>query len=120
MPLSRVRVAVGNILRFVGDLLRFVAGTLRSRAQLSAENLFLRKQLALYMERQVKPCRATDATRFTLVAPVVADRLAASAHGRETRHDDPLASPRLSAVVAVEIAPPWPPSTASRPPMPDR
>jgi hypothetical protein len=32
-----------------------------------AENLFLRKQLALYLERQVKPRRADDATRITLV-----------------------------------------------------
>jgi transposase InsO family protein len=32
-----------------------------------AENLFLRKQLALYQERQVKPRRATDATRLALV-----------------------------------------------------
>jgi hypothetical protein len=34
---------------------------------LVAENLFLRKQLALYLERQVKACRADDATRITLV-----------------------------------------------------
>jgi putative transposase len=40
----------------------------RSRAHLSAENLFLRKQLALYVERQAKPRRADDATRITLVA----------------------------------------------------
>jgi hypothetical protein len=31
------------------------------------ENVFLRKQLALCLERQVKPWRATDATRLTLV-----------------------------------------------------
>jgi putative transposase len=42
--------------------------TLRSRAKLAAENLFLRKQLALYLERQVTPRRADDATRLTLVA----------------------------------------------------
>jgi len=34
---------------------------------LAAENLFLRKQLALYREREVKPRRATDATRLVLV-----------------------------------------------------
>jgi putative transposase len=39
-----------------------------SRAQLAAENLFLRKQLAMYVERRVKPRRADDATRITLVA----------------------------------------------------
>src|SRR5215471_16380425 len=45
-----------------------IASAMRSRAQLAAENLFLRKQLALYLEWQVKPRRADDATRLTLVA----------------------------------------------------
>jgi transposase InsO family protein len=40
---------------------------LHSRAALAAEILFLRKQLALYQERQVTPRRATNATRLTLV-----------------------------------------------------
>jgi hypothetical protein len=40
---------------------------MRSRGQLAAENLFLRKQLALYLERQVKPRRADDATRIALL-----------------------------------------------------
>jgi len=39
---------------------------LRSRSGLAAENLFLRKQLALYVERKKKPRRATDSIRFTL------------------------------------------------------
>jgi hypothetical protein len=39
---------------------------MRSRAQLAAENLFLRKQLALYQERRLKPRRADDATRIVL------------------------------------------------------
>ena len=34
---------------------------------LAAENLFLRKQLALYLERKVKPRRVSDASRLTLV-----------------------------------------------------
>jgi hypothetical protein len=34
---------------------------------LAAENLFLRKQLALYQERRVKPRRADDALRIALV-----------------------------------------------------
>jgi len=68
MLMSRSRVAVVAILRLVGDLVDFVVGAVQSRAQLSAENLFLRKQLALYVERQVKPRRADDATRITLVA----------------------------------------------------
>jgi hypothetical protein len=45
-----------------------VAAAARSHTQLSAEILFLRKQLALYVERQVKPRRADDATRIALAA----------------------------------------------------
>jgi putative transposase len=51
----------------VVNVLHFVVGGLQSHARLAAENLFLRKQLALYLEREVKPRRATDATRVTLV-----------------------------------------------------
>jgi transposase InsO family protein len=40
---------------------------LRSRTSLAAENLFLRKQLAFYQERKVKPRRADNPTRLTLV-----------------------------------------------------
>jgi putative transposase len=49
------------------DALRFGTAWVRSRTVLAAENLFLRKQLALYREREVTPRRATDATRLVLV-----------------------------------------------------
>ena len=49
------------------DVVTFASIGVRERSQLAAENLFLRKQLALYRERQVKPRRADDATRITLV-----------------------------------------------------
>jgi transposase InsO family protein len=68
MAESRSRLNVRTIVRVAGDVLRFVSSTLRPHAQLAAENLFLRKQLALYLERKVKPRRADDATRITLVA----------------------------------------------------
>jgi putative transposase len=41
--------------------------TVRSRNALVAENLFLRKQLAFYQERAVKPRRLTEASRLSLV-----------------------------------------------------
>ncbi len=47
---------------------RLVLLALRPRAALAAENLFLRKQLALFQERQVKPRRANDATRWLMAA----------------------------------------------------
>jgi putative transposase len=53
--------------RLLLDALRFVSLGFRSRSQLAAENLFLRKQLALYAERGVRPHRADDATRIALV-----------------------------------------------------
>src|SRR5439155_26575293 len=54
--------------RIACDLLRLVSAAGRSHAQLAAENLFLKKQLALYVERQVRLRRADDATRIALVA----------------------------------------------------
>ena len=48
------------------DLVRLVALTIRSPNSLAAENLFLRKQLALFQERKVKPRRADDATRWLM------------------------------------------------------
>ena len=49
------------------DLLRLLRLTLQSRAQLAAENLFLRKQLACYIERRARPRRADNPTRVALV-----------------------------------------------------
>ena len=49
------------------DLGRFLEASLRSRVALAAENLFLRRQLAVYRERQVKPRRASDPMRVALV-----------------------------------------------------
>jgi putative transposase len=49
------------------DFIRFLGSLLQARSALAAENLFLRKQLALYQERQVRPRRATDATRLIMI-----------------------------------------------------
>src|SRR3954453_21683280 len=48
------------------DLASVARSAMRSRAQLAAENVFLRTQLALYQERRAKPRRADDATRIIL------------------------------------------------------
>ena len=48
------------------DAVRFLLLGTRSRAAPKAENLFLRKQLVLYLERKAKPRRADNATRLTL------------------------------------------------------
>lgn len=54
-------------LALLTDLLRLLRSAFRSRAQLAAENLFLRKQLAAYVERKVRPKRTDNATRVALV-----------------------------------------------------
>ena len=43
------------LLTLVADIVRFLRLCLRPRPTLAAENLFLRKQLALYQERQFNP-----------------------------------------------------------------
>ena len=66
MPRSR-RSWPSMIRRLLFDLLTLAGFAVRSRTQLAAENLFLRKQLALYQERGVKPRRPDPATRVVLV-----------------------------------------------------
>ena len=51
----------------VTDGLLFFRLLFRSRTALSAEVLFLRKQLAFYQERQVQPRRLNDSARFSLI-----------------------------------------------------
>ena len=49
------------------ELSTFLRSSIRSRSALLAENLFLRKQLAFYQERQIRPRRLTAGARFSLV-----------------------------------------------------
>jgi putative transposase len=50
----------------LADAFRFVAFLFRSTHSLRAENLFLRRQLALFMERGVRPRRVDAASRVSL------------------------------------------------------
>ena len=60
------RVLAFSIFAVLIDAMTFVYLRLRSSSALAAENLFLRKQLAMYVERKQKPRRATDSDRFML------------------------------------------------------
>ena len=64
---SYIMGAARSCLRILGDLIRLLRLGLRSRRSLAAENLFLRKQLAFYRERKIKPRRADNPTRLILV-----------------------------------------------------
>jgi len=54
------------VLRLLADLDGLVVLSLRPRRSVEAENLFLRRELALYQERRVKPRRIDATTRVSL------------------------------------------------------
>ena len=66
MPRRR-RSWPSTIRRLLVDVVTLAGLAVTSRSQLAAENLFLRKQLALFQERRVKPRRPDPATRLVLV-----------------------------------------------------
>ena len=61
---SRISKLVRNLRTIVSDCLSFFAHIGRRRLALAAENLFLRKQLALFREREKKALPTTPAHRF--------------------------------------------------------
>ena len=65
---------VFRLLNLCTDLLRealtLIPLMAHSQASLAAEILFLRKQLAFYQERKIKPRRFDDAARLSMLAPV--------------------------------------------------
>ena len=67
--LSNLILCISMLLALIVDAVRFLRFCLRSPTTLAlaAENLFLRKQLALYQERHVQPRRVTNATRLALI-----------------------------------------------------
>jgi len=54
------------LIDLVADMLRWLRLAFRSSQSIQAENLFLRRQLALYIERGAKPRRIDAATRIAL------------------------------------------------------
>src|SRR6516164_4881037 len=63
-PLTRSLTTLSSV---ACDLVHLLVLVSRSRRALAAENLFLRKQLALFQERKLKPHRAVDSTRLLMV-----------------------------------------------------
>ena len=63
-PVQRLLVAILAIIRM---MLQYIVSSQRPRQRLAAENLFLRKQLALFQEREIRPRRADDTARAALV-----------------------------------------------------
>ena len=88
----------------VADGLLFFFLLFRSRTSLSAEVLFLRKQLAFYEERQVQPRRLNDSARFSLIVWSRFLQLERGLANRQTRDADWLASQGLQVVLEREVA----------------
>src|SRR5688500_12267219 len=65
--LRHIRQLATMLLSLIVDAGCYLGLCLRPSPTLAAENLFLRKQLALYQERQVKPRQATNAVRLAMV-----------------------------------------------------
>jgi hypothetical protein len=57
---------LGILFQLVGDVLRWWALAFRSSRSIKAENMFLRRQLALYIERGVGPRRIDSVARIRL------------------------------------------------------
>ena len=58
---------LANVHTLLVDGFHYLGTCLRPNTAIVAENLFLRRQLALYQERQAKPRRANNITRLILV-----------------------------------------------------
>src|SRR5262245_64137669 len=64
--MQRLTQAIQTTFGVFLDAVMFLRLCLRPTVTIAAENLFLPKQLGLFVERKVKPRRATDSIRFTL------------------------------------------------------
>ena len=104
----------------VWDTFAFIGLGLRSKSALMAENLFLRKQLALYLERQVKPRRANDATRLTMVFCFQTVSLEGGSGQLQAENFPPLAPAGVPPVVAMEVPTPRSAPDSSGSPKADR
>jgi putative transposase len=64
--LKACRHLIRTVYRVLLDCVGLIARMCRSRSAVEAENLFLRKQLALFQERNLRPHRADDSTRWLM------------------------------------------------------
>jgi hypothetical protein len=76
---------------------------LRSRAALAAENLFLRKQLALFQERERRAVPTTAADRFAGLTITKAPRQWKKRARLDNTHVDRLASSCVPPFLALEV-----------------
>src|SRR5216683_2249171 len=104
MSRSSVFRAVAHCFRtlrwVVFDLIRPAFLAAHSRSTLAAENLFLRKQLALFQERKIKPRRADDSTRWMMATLSRMFQWRDALVNGKAGYAHPMAPQRISAVLA--------------------
>ena len=91
------------LIDLVAEALRWLRLIFRSSQSIQAENLFLRRQLALYIERGVKPRRIDPATRIVLTLLSQLFDWRGRADCCASADADPLAPSGLEVVLALEI-----------------
>ncbi len=92
------------LVQLAADAVRWCGLVLRSQRSVEAENLFLRRQLALYVERSVEPRRIDSVTRVALALLSRFFTPAGRSGGGAPGNDDPLAPSGMETVVALEVA----------------
>src|SRR5947199_8734150 len=102
---TRLRTLVRNLCTIVSDGFRSFVGVWRCRTELAAENLFLRKQLALFREREKRAMPTTPADRFVFCKLARwFDWRGALMTVRQISHFDRLASECIPRLLALEVA----------------
>ena len=97
MPAARI------FLQLIADFVVYLGLLVRRRKAIAAENLFLRRQLALYQERKVDPRRIDPRDAHHVGSALKVLQLARCAHCGSTEDVDSLASSRVSTSLALEI-----------------
>jgi hypothetical protein len=92
------------VLRLIEDALRWLMLLARSDESVRAENLVLRRQLAMFIERGIRP--PSNGCRYPsqLGGADATIRLAQRAGGRAAGYDRSLASRRLETLLANEVS----------------
>ncbi len=106
---------------FLAKLLLVARSRLKSRARLEAENLILRQQVIILSRKSPSrvPLRNIDRLIFVWLYRCSPSILKCD-HGGQARDCDPVASTRLSRLLALEIPPTcWPSQDRPRDPRPD-
>ena len=95
-----IKIAV----QLLADATCFAVLLLRPMQSVQAENLFLRRQLALYKERGIQPRRIDAATRISLAILARLFEWRDAAVCSKTEDHDSMASCRMAPVLGMEVS----------------